>query len=999
MSTQLIVYPQNYDGTYNSLITMSGEFVVDGIWFNQINTSISYDSSDPNNPLVDILTNYPPTAYNTWFRYRGTDQGTPTLPAMTTSFGANTLRLYSNVVATVSGVYQLISNLTAGVTYEFIVNISSPSAGGAIILLVYDGGSTTILGNYALLVTTAGAQITTTFPALSTTAIISVSYVDSTVDVLGISSISVQEQGTTPTQIYTDLADGQVICDLYEDEDIPLTLSIDEFKNVAEKVQSYSKSFNLPATKRNNLIFDSVFEITRASTGINFNPYVKTKCVLKQDGYLLFDGYLRLIDIQDKEGEISYNVNLYSEVVALADTLKDKTFRDLNFDELQHPYNLDEIKDTWTGAPTYSNPSTSGFRDGLTLKYPFVDWNHSFTVSGGMPVLPNLESVFRPFIQIKYLIERIFADSPFTFTSDFFDDVLGTNGFKNLYMDFNWGTDTNPNSVESSGQAFYKSGPNYWLATYPNVYAADVWTNFAFVDDDLPTIAGWNDGLNRFVCPQENTAYSIQYRASVYCERDADIEFRWVKNLGLSSEQVIDPSGVQSLQGSATAIADINAGAVYDIEVFQGGYYTSPPTVEVVAGLSGGGATFTANMVGTAVDTVTVDNIGSNYFFTDHVEFNGVNPVYDYFGLFNETLDIGDTLELQWKASDSNYIRQNNSPSYNANYLVTHSYLTTTVSFTGMTSDILLQTLRGDIEQWEFLKGIMTMFNLVTMPDPANPTNILIEPYADVFITHTSGMNLATRNIQHDWTDKVDVSEMKLTPLTDLNKTTIFKFVEDDDDYAFNNYKNSVGGHLYGSKEVDASTMYGGLQSVLEGEEEIVAEPFAATVVKPLMDIYTDFIVPALYSYNLEDGTSEGFDNSPRIMYNNGLKNSTTCTYDIPAQNGVGGETAYQFFLQFSHLSNIPVGSIDNDFHFGECQLLIGGGTLNNLYNTYWAPYIDELYNSDTRMMTLKVNLTPADINMFKFTDKVFIKNRVFRVNKIDYKPNDLATVEFILIP
>ena len=49
--------------------------------------------------------------------------------------------------------------------------------------------------------------------------------------------------------------------------------------------------------------------------------------------------------------------------------------------------------------------------------------------------------------------------------------------------------------------------------------------------------------------------------------------------------------------------------------------------------------------------------------------------------------------------------------------------------------------------------------------------------------------------------------------------------------------------------------------------------------------------------------------------------------------------------------------------------------------------------------MTIKVNLSPADINTFKFTDTVMIKNREFRVNKIDYKPNDLAVVEFILIP
>jgi hypothetical protein len=77
----------------------------------------------------------------------------------------------------------------------------------------------------------------------------------------------------------------------------------------------------------------------------------------------------------------------------------------------------------------------------------------------------------------------------------------------------------------------------------------------------------------------------------------------------------------------------------------------------------------------------------------------------------------------------------------------------------------------------------------------------------------------------------------------------------------------------------------------------------------------------------------------------------------------------------------------------------IGNATPNNLFNTYWAPYFNELYNPDTRTMTLKVNLTPGDLNSFNFYDTIFIKNRLFRVNKIDYKPNELATVEFILIP
>ena len=112
--------------------------------------------------------------------------------------------------------------------------------------------------------------------------------------------------------------------------------------------------------------------------------------------------------------------------------------------------------------------------------------------------------------------------------------------------------------------------------------------------------------------------------------------------------------------------------------------------------------------------------------------------------------------------------------------------------------------------------------------------------------------------------------------------------------------------------------------------------------------------------------------------------------------------------ILISHLTSIPTvvstppATTDTlDFHFGLCQLLppIGNPTPNNLYELYWAPYYDELYNPDTRTMTIKVNLNAADINTFNFYDTVMIKNRVFRVNKIDYKPNDLSVVEFILIP
>ena len=377
-------------------------------------------------------------------------------------------------------------------------------------------------------------------------------------------------------------------------------------------------------------------------------------------------------------------------------------------------------------------------------------------------------------------------------------------------------------------------------------------------------------------------------------------------------------------------------------------------------------------------------------------KFNSSGQVLEVFAVDNN--DIGGNLTKTFQGTLSTVLQlgeyiqaQSSSPTANT-VKISESSPMSSIEFNlnSNSSQVvpLLDSLRGDLGQWQFLKGLITMFNLVTLPDENNPNNIKIEPYTDVFVTP------ALTEPPLNWTEKIDVSEMKLTPLTDLNRKTMFKFVEDDDDYSFMQYKNAVGGFLYGSQKFDATNEF----NILDGEDEVVAEPFAATIVKPIMDNFPDFITPAIYAMT-DDGNSEGFENSPRIMYNNGIKN-TGSTYFMPEQNGLSSENQANF-LQFSHLSTIPSTSDTLDFHFGECQLFTGVGnpTAQNLFNLYWLPYLNELYNPNTRTMTIKVNLSPADINTFKFNDSVFIKNRVFRVNKIDYKPNDLATVEFILIP
>jgi len=921
MSVQLILYPQSYEGVFNAFSGNPSQAIVNGISFTDLDNTTTYTSTSAT-PYVDTITNAPPSTVNTWYRYRVGSSAFPTVVS-------NNLVLNSlgNGSSEPTGAYQKISNLTIGQQYTVTINISTQAPDGFIANRFFDGitpqgGITTF--------STATPTITKNFFATNTEMTYMLAYYSTAAENLTISTISVLPIGSTIADPI--LSDGQVILDLYEDEDLPLTLSVDNFKNVAEKVQSYSKAFNLPATKRNNKIFDQIFEITRSDDGVIFSPYKKSECVLKQDGFTLFKGYLRLLDVTDKDGEISYNVNLYSEVIALADYLKELSFRDLDFTELSHDYNKTQIKYSWNDSGTgitYTNPNTSGFRNAYsTVKYPFVNWNNQMLIANGStgsnatlnnPELTALEQAFRPFINIKYIIERIFENTPFTFTSNFFD----TTDFKKLYMDFNWGSDNSPVSFDNTRRQ-QQEVSQIATSTFTTIEVNKINT------PPYTAEMGYSAGV--FTAQTNSQTFSMSYDISIGTTGfpwSLTHRWKWYK--------------------ASTGITN---------------YINVTPM--------------------TGATQVTV-----------------LNPV-SMVGNFTRVLDVGDTLSFEFQSLDTPSTVIETSPNITPSNPFAGSSIFCTTSAIATTSDIILQTLRGELGQWDFLKGLITMFNLVTIPDENNPNNIKFEPYVDIFINNTAGTTLANRTIEHDWTDKIDVSEMKLEPLTDLNRRTIFKFVEDEDDFAFTNYKNQVGGHLYGSKKFNATDEF----NILDGLDEVIAEPFAATVIKPLFDNFPQFITPALYSYNADDDTSEGFDNSPRIMFDNGIK-STGTSYYIPPQNDLLSENQTDF-LQFSHLSDIPTittippaNTDTRDFHFGECQLMTGVGdsTPRNLFNLYWLSYYNELYNPNTRTMTIKVNLNPADINTFKFNDTVMIKNRVFRVNKIDYKPNDLATVEFILIP
>tara|TARA_R110002072_G_scaffold129017_1_gene267144 strand:+ start:4091 stop:6850 length:2760 start_codon:yes stop_codon:yes gene_type:complete len=919
MSVQLIVYPQNYEGQYSVYSTPFYTEYVSDYSFNigALGTGFSGSAGNIGSAISNLI------PLNIWQQYNITGGSFTSANPATVSSGKITLDSASS--ASLTGAYQLISNLTIGSSYVLEVERLAGTTG---IVIIGHSGNWTVNGTqykpilFSVLPNTVGTH-TFTFTATDTEQVFLINYYNEDNTNLEIGSVSIKESvASAPT--VDAFSDGQVILDLYEESNIPLSLSVDNFKNVAEKSQSYSKAFKLPSTKRNNKIFSSLYDVTRSvkSDIYAFNPYKKTKAILKEDGYTIFDGYLRLIDITEKEEEVSYSVNLYGDTITLADTLKDKKFKDIDFTELGHDYDKANIKLSHydnngvvltTALPTSSFAYKSALGTGKTdvIKYPFVKWNGSSYLNAGNVVLQKLEDAFRPFINCKYLVDRIITEAGFTYNSDF----LESTDFTKLFMDFNWGSDNTPNST-----------------TTTMFNAKGYLENFATTSYTSLEVEFWNNGINAVLAPSVWSVVNNKFTASVN-NQNFNISYNYdLENSSASSAHTLTARWVHK---------DSSGNVLEEIDL----------TNQSIA-------------------------IGGNYSFQ---------------GSFTRLLQSGETLAPEFLADTTSKIRQKagTTPSqYSAG--TETSEITLLLSVEAITNNSILLSLRGDLGQWEYLKGLLNMFNLLVLQDKDNPANLIIEPYKAVFIDDTLSQYIT--HTTHDWTNKVDVTEMKLTPLK-LKKRVLLDFVEDSNDYATEIYKNATG-YKYGSQEVDASTF-----NLLEGETKVSAKPFGSTFIKPIFDGFTtEMTIPVIYA-GKEDGTFEGFNNKPRILYNNGRVTMSSNTYYIPAQNGLSSENQSSFG-QMSHLSEIPTTATTKDYNFKTGQLIgsIGNTPVDNLYNEYWAPYYDELYNPDTKEVKLKVYLSPSEISNFNFYDKCRIKNALYRVNKIDYKPYEMSTVELILI-
>lgn len=767
--------------------------------------------------------------------------------------------------------------------------------------------------------------------------------------------------GSTTVDKYLD--DGQVILDLYKDQTIPLNLSVDEFTKVDEKIASYSKSFMIPATKHNNKIFSFYFDVTRtqAQDTFFFNPFAKTRAKIKDDTVLIFEGWMRLINVQVKDGQISYNINLFSEPTTFCDFLKVRVLGDLDIDELGHDLAQVQVESSWDdtiGLPLSQPLNTNSFAydpalgtlNTNVLKYPFINWNGAFELTSPDEVDCGMaQDVFRPVINVKYLLDKMFEATPFTYESNF----LSSSYFKKLFMDYNYSGESLPlNSM------FVMHNTIKWGDTSTGAWTPLVLPITLREEPTGVSITHYNNGTGEFTMQDDGNLMTASqprfYRDWFNTQGEVRVILDQTANGGTSSTYHTTGINFNNLSWGA---------GTPDCSALDG---TAAPITLANEQQCGAGRTGSLWLIFAGLQA------GDKIRF----EFRKTGGGGTLYQSTNE--QVG-----SWKQDflEDSY----DNPEKNAISFLLFGGASTTA--------FLQQGIRAQMKQYDLWNGIKTMFNLVTLADKTTQNHLIIEPYNDIFLKNPNSKQL-------DWTEKVDASNIKIEPLNKIPKITHFTYEEDEDDFRVNQYKKALQGYLYGTKTYEAGSQF---FSLLTGEKKIEAKPFAPTLTAPLTMLFPDWIVSHIYSAG--DEGYKCFANKPRILYDEGI-------FNMPLNSG-GAQVKYKtrFFFglspglfdkygRMSHLEHTPTTASTNDLNFGECPLVtpIGGSPVNNLFNIYWKPYYDQLYDPDARIVKLKMRLTPKDINEFEFYDTVMVKNREYRVNKIQYNSGLLASVELILI-
>jgi hypothetical protein len=246
---------------------------------------------------------------------------------------------------------------------------------------------------------------------------------------------------TVQIYIYVDGVINRI--ELFKDEKISVTSSIQNFSDLGKLFTDYSQSFTIPASKHNNAIFKHWYESAVGETDLAapqnvdgaFDHRIKYYGYIEIDTIPFRDGKFTMQQANKKNGYIeSYTINFVGNLVQLKDKFKEDKLNSLTnvnvtpnvsyYDELNFDYNYTEVI-----ARVYDG----GYTDVL---FPLIGNNrrYEFNTASASDVTTTTGAIYYrelfPAIPVSKIFEYIQGAYGLEFTGEF----LNSQTFSKLYL-------------------------------------------------------------------------------------------------------------------------------------------------------------------------------------------------------------------------------------------------------------------------------------------------------------------------------------------------------------------------------------------------------------------------------------------------------------------------------------------------------------------------------------------------------------------------------------
>lgn len=283
--------------------------------------------------------------------------------------------------------------------------------------------------------------------------------------------------------------------------------------------------------------------------------------------------------------------------------------------------------------------------------------------------------------------------------------------------------------------------------------------------------------------------------------------------------------------------------------------------------------------------------------------------------------------------------------------------------------------------QVDVLRFLDSRFNCVFIKDKVKDNHFIIEPYTD----YIEG------GAEKDWSQKLDISKTyTVKPLSNEEKADVVFSTKEGDDILNKLVKDNTG-RIYGRQR-----FINDINQFAKGTKKIESPD----TVSPLNAISgTEIMIPRLYTDDLTP-----VEGRMRLFVKGGEYSSEYSGSGFFLRDQDNNPSAeISTYTHFGHYNTPIPEATDTDLNYGQevpFHSYVEQPT-GTAYERYWRTYLDQLYGEEARILTAFFNLTLYDIEQFDWSDKIYVLNAWWTVNKIegfdplDDKPTKVELIRF----